>query len=131
LEKGFLNAMDRFANRINNTGAVEFVMEIDDQITEEVLDNVDKFNLYRLVQELVNNSIKHAKSNEIFFSMKLTDSNIETEIKDFGVGFDLERVHQGLGIQNIYHRMKMANLDGDFITEPGKGTRVSFKIPIH
>ena len=131
LEKGFINAMDRFSHRINSTAAIEFVLDIAPEITEEKLNNVDKFNLYRLIQEVVNNALKHSGSKDIVFSMKLNGSVIETHITDHGVGFDLSSVREGLGIQNIYHRMKLSNLDGHFITEPGKGTTVSFKIPIH
>lgn len=131
LEKGFINAMDRFSNRINNIGTVDFKLEIDENITEDLLNAVDKFNLYRLVQEVVNNAIKHSASKDIIFRMRLIDENIETQIIDHGVGFDLEKVSQGLGIQNIYHRLKLANLNGEFNATPGKGTSVTFKIPIH
>lgn len=131
LEKGFINAMDRFANRINNIGTVDFKLEIDENITEDLLNAVDKFNLYRLVQEVVNNAIKHSKSKDIIFRMRLIDEYIETHIIDHGVGFDLEKVSQGLGIQNIYHRLKLANLDGEFNAMPGNGTSVTFKIPLH
>jgi len=131
LEKGFINAMDRFANRINNIGMVDFKLEIDENITEDLLNAVDKFNLYRLVQEVVNNAIKHSKSKDIIFRMRLLDEYIETHIIDQGVGFDLEKVSQGLGIQNIYHRLKLANLDGEFNATPGNGTSVTFKIPLH
>lgn len=131
LEKGFINAMDRFANRINNIGTVDFKLEIDENITEDLLNAVDKFNLYRLVQEVVNNAIKHSKSKDIIFRMRLIDEYIETQIIDHGVGFDLEKVSQGLGIQNIYHRLKLANLDGEFNAKPGNGTSVTFKIPLN
>jgi signal transduction histidine kinase len=131
LEKGFINAMDRFANRINNIGTVDFKLEIDENITEDLLNAVDKFNLYRLVQEVVNNAIKHSKSKDIIFRMRLIEEYIETHIIDHGVGFDLEKVSQGLGIQNIYHRLKLANLDGEFNAMPGNGTSVTFKIPLH
>ena len=80
---------------------------------------------------VVNNAIKHSESKDIIFRMRLIDENIETQIIDHGVGFDLEKVSQGLGIQNIYHRLKLANLDGEFNATPGNGTSVSFKIPIH
>lgn len=130
LEKGFINAMDRFANRINNIGVVNFHLNIESAITEEKINLIDKFNLYRLVQEVVNNAIKHSKSKDITFNMKLNKNKIELNIIDQGVGFDLKTVEQGLGIQNIYHRMKIANLEGEIISEPGKGTSVFINIPI-
>ena len=124
LEKGFLNAIDRFANRINNIGSVEFKIEIDENVTESDFTNVDTFNLYRLIQEVVNNALKHAKTKELVFNISKNEKEISIRISDFGVGFDLEKVQEGLGIQNVYYRMKMANIKGEINSEIGKGTNV-------
>ena len=124
LEKGFLNAMDRFANRINNIGTVEFNMDIDESISENDFVGVDTFNLYRLIQEVINNALKHSKTKELLFSISKMDKIVNIAISDFGVGFDLEKVEEGLGIQNVYYRMKMANIKGEIKSEIGKGTTV-------
>ena len=119
-----MNAIDRFANRINNIGSVEFKIEIDENVTESDFTNVDTFNLYRLIQEVVNNALKHAKTKELVFNISKNEKEISIRISDFGVGFDLEKVQEGLGIQNVYYRMKMANIKGEINSEIGKGTDV-------
>ena len=52
LEKGFINAMERFSHRINSIGEIEFSLEIDESIQESDLESIDNFNLYQIIQEL-------------------------------------------------------------------------------
>lgn len=127
LEKGFLNAIDRFANRINNLGTIQFVVHLDDAVSENDFKGVDTFNLYRLCQEVINNAIKHSKSESITFSI-FKEEQLRIEITDKGVGFDLTKVEGGLGIQNIYYRMKMANIEGEILTKVGEGTKVCLNV---
>ena len=46
------------------------------------------------------------------------------EIKDDGIGFDEMKIEEGLGIQNVKHRMRISKLKGLFESEPGKGTKI-------
>ena len=125
LERGFLNAINRFANRINATGRLEFFIEVGKNVTEEDLSHIDKFNLYRIVQEVINNALKHSKGrSHIFFKVHKNDKQIEIEIKDDGIGFDEMKIEEGLGIQNVKHRMRISKLKGLFESEPGKGTKI-------
>jgi signal transduction histidine kinase len=125
LENGFLNAMDRFSNRINTLGKLNFVVSKEDGFTEGDFGNIDKFNLYRIVQEFVNNSMKHAHAKNLTVELKKTDKEVLIKVSDDGVGFENEKVMKGLGIQNIQHRMKMANIHGEIQSSPGKGASLS------
>ena len=124
LERGFLNAINRFANRINATGRLEFFIEVEKNVTEEDLSHIDKFNLYRIVQEVINNALKHSRADHIFFKVHKNNKQIEIEIKDDGIGFDEMKIEEGLGIQNVKHRMRISKLKGLFESEPGKGTKI-------
>lgn len=124
LENGFLNAMDRFSNRINSVGKLAFILDIEPKLTEEDLGFVDRFNLYRIVQEVINNAIKHSKADRITFSMKRLNEVIQIVVEDDGIGFDAEKIKVGLGLQNIQHRMKMSRIKGDFVSELGKGSKI-------
>lgn len=124
LENGFLNAMDRFSNRINSVGKLAFILDIEPELTEEDLGFVDRFNLYRIVQEVINNAIKHSKADRITFSMKRLNEVIQIVVEDDGIGFDAEKIKVGLGLQNIQHRMKMSRIKGDFVSELGKGSKI-------
>jgi PAS domain S-box-containing protein len=124
LENGFINGIDRFANRINSLGQIIFELDISPKLTEEDLGDVDRFNLYRIVQEIVNNSIKHAKGKKIIFRMKRVNGIIYIEIEDDGIGFDVKKVKLGLGLQNIQYRLKMSKIKGDVSSEINKGSKI-------
>ena len=95
LENGFINAINRFSNRINTLGKINFLLDIEDGFLESDLGSIDKFNLYRIVQEFINNSIKHAQAETLVFKMYKAESNIIIEISDDGIGFEIEKVEKG------------------------------------
>ena len=128
LDHGFLNAIDRFAYRVNSIGTLDFIVDIQSDFSEEHLINIDKFNLYRIVQEFINNSIKHALAKTVTFKIAKTFNDITISISDNGIGFDEETVLKGLGIQNVQHRIKMANIKGELKSTLGKGTELKLVI---
>lgn len=128
LENGFLNAMNRFSNRINTLGKINFILDIEDGFLESDLGSIDKFNLYRIVQEFINNSIKHAQAQTLTFKMYKTESDIVIVVSDDGIGFEMEKVEKGLGIQNLYHRMKMSTIKGILESSPNKGSKLTIQI---
>jgi PAS domain S-box-containing protein len=128
LEKGFINALERFSHRINSIGEIEFKLEIDESIDESNLEFIDNFNLYRIIQELFNNSLKHANASVFILKMQKEESGkIAIDVSDNGDGFDIDKVNHGLGLANINYRMNMSGIKGEFNSEIGKGTKVSLK----
>jgi signal transduction histidine kinase len=128
LEKGFLNAIERFARRISSMDQIQFVIDIEEGIEEQDLDSVDKFNLYRIIQELFNNSLKHADASEFSISLRRCEEGIELIAMDNGVGFEMAKIQKGLGIENIQYRMNMAGIQGAFNSVLGKGTSVKMML---
>lgn len=128
LENGFLNAIHRFSNRINALEKINFVIEIQEDFVEADFGSIDKFNLYRIVQEFINNSMKHAQAQTLIFEIQKTESEILITISDDGVGFDMEKVEKGLGLQNLQHRMKMSNIKGRMESIPGQGSKLIMQI---
>jgi len=124
LENGFLHAIHRFANRINSTGLIDFKIEIQKGIVEETLDHIDRINVYRIIQELVNNTLKHAKATQIYFLMEKNKNQVSILLKDNGVGFEFEKAQAGMGIQNIQYRMKMLNIESEYTAILGKGVAI-------
>ncbi len=124
LENGFLHAIHRFANRINSTGLIDFKIEIQKGIVEETLNHIDRVNLYRIIQELVNNTLKHAKATQIYFLMEKNKNQVSILLKDNGVGFEFEKAQAGMGIQNIQYRMKMLNIESEYTAILGQGVAI-------
>ena len=128
LEKGFLNAIERFAHRISSIGQIQFIIDIEGGIKEEDLNQADKFNLYRIIQELFNNSLKHAKATEFTIKVKKYKGGILIIAMDNGIGFEINEVRKGLGIENIEYRMNMAGIEGKFESSKNQGTSVTMHL---
>jgi two-component system sensor histidine kinase UhpB len=129
LESGFLSGLRNMINRINYLKSQEFIFQIDERINEDDFNDVDRFNLFRIVQEFINNSIKHAKSNTINLDIKRDETGIVCiRIHDNGVGFDQTKSTATLGIQNMLNRMKLASLNGFIESSPGNGTTLKIYI---
>ena len=92
--------------------------------------------LYRIVQELINNTLKHAKATKIIISLQKTNALLYLTVADNGSGFDLEYAQgqskgvRGLGLSNIESRVNMLNAKILYETAPGEGTRVTIEAPM-
>ncbi|MBN1995628.1 MAG: GAF domain-containing protein [Anaerolineae bacterium] len=91
--------------------------------------------IFAIVQETVNNAIKHAQANEIVVELKETPSAIYTQIKDNGKGFDVDKVMSNyeqrgsLGMVNLRERAELIGGDLAMQSVPGRGTRITIFVP--
>jgi PAS domain S-box-containing protein len=83
-------------------------------------------NLYRIVQEAINNIIKHAEAKTIFIQMIYGDSNLSLTIEDDGIGFEFDKIklREGIGLKNIENRVYYLNGKLTIESNPGKGTLI-------
>ena len=84
--------------------------------------------LYRIIQELVQNILKHAQASEALVQISYFDHRLEITVEDNGIGFDLNAARAGLGLQSIEARVSFLN--GSFLMESqaGEGTSVVISI---
>jgi len=127
-QHGYIAAVEELFGRINATEAVQMGLNVI-QAPARLSKNTGLM-LYRITQELVNNSLKHANAQQINLVIKAQDQTLNLEYTDDGQGFDYERSGRGLGIGNIESRVAM--LDGKITwhTQPGCGTRAVIDIPL-
>ena len=94
-------------------------------------DTDSKIHLYRIVQEAVNNAVKHAKAEAIDVSILCTDhEGLVIEITDDGQGFDMESVNtKSLGITSLLYRARAIGADLQIDSSPGQGTTVRCCLP--
>jgi signal transduction histidine kinase len=88
-------------------------------------------SIFRIIQELINNCIKHAEATVINLELK-QNRLITIEVKDNGKGFDIEeqeRVNAGSGLSSILNRLSLYSGQMKLVSEPGSGTRVSVSLP--
>ena len=94
----------------------------------------NQIHVYRIIQELITNSIKHGNATKIELNLTDYDSKmLEFHYHDNGVGTDLnvEEIHKGLGIQNINYRAEIIGGRISFNSALNEGFNFSLKIPVH
>ncbi len=115
----------------NQTQAYNLKHEFDytDDISWELVSNKTKINIYRIIQESMQNIYKHANAKAIKISMSLEKNVICLDIIDDGNGFDTAKSKKGIGLKNMSSRVEDINGDITFISQSGDGTTVNVKIP--
>ncbi len=130
----FEDLESRISNFMNNAKAasskIDYSFTIKSSVDQSRLfTSVQGMNLYRIVQEAVNNSIKYANASKI--KVTITENKeLQIEICDNGIGFDKEKITLGNGILNMQKRGKDLKGKVQSITEEGKGTKIIVTMPI-
>jgi two-component system, NarL family, sensor histidine kinase UhpB len=109
----------------------ELQIELDLQnISEEQIEDRRKLTLFRIVQEQLNNIVKHAKATRVLIRLSIEGVNTVLTVADNGVGFDMSRHRKGVGITNIISRAELFNGKVEINTAPGEGCTLMASIPI-
>ena len=93
-----------------------------------------QINLYRIIQEAMNNSLKHSEATHMIVTLLVSDRAVTLRIKDNGCGFDPDseksRETHGFGLSGIRERSTMFNGTSELITAPENGTEWIIRFPI-
>ncbi len=124
----FVSIVENLFTAIKNHSDIHFHLKVDEQIDWETVNNNIKINIYRIIQEALQNIDKYAKAQNVFITMDKKNEYITIEIKDDGVGFNLNTKVNGIGLSNMKARMK--EIDGEFYIEskPKSGTKINLII---
>nr|WP_281324360.1 ATP-binding protein [Flavobacterium sp. IMCC34518] len=112
------------------TYASKFLAHIDAAIKWEFIDNTIKINIYRIIQESLQNCNKYSKATKIKVEFRKQEDNIVLKISDDGIGFNVLRAKKGIGLQNIKTRTIECNGTLDIKSKKGEGTTLTIVIPI-
>ena len=111
------------------TGIIDFDFTIDERINNIPLTSIRSMNIYRTIQEAVNNAIKYAQASKITIDIVSNKNNIQITVRDNGKGFDPQGVNYGNGIENMKKRILDINGILDVNSELQKGTLITILIP--
>lgn len=116
---------------INKHNSVHFSFNLTGDKPKTNISNLIKTNLYRVLQEFINNTVKYAEANLITINLNYAINNIEIEIKDNGLGFELNNrdINQGIGILNMHQRIKVIDGIFDYTSEKNRGTTLKIAVP--
>lgn len=129
--KNLFSAIARLAAVLNSSGTLR--IQTDFFYENELISKEKEIHIFRIVQEVIHNAIKHSKATELLIRMEENEKELIITTTDNGIGFnynDMQLEDLGVGIPNIISRVEL--LRGDFFvdTQPGKGVRYEFVIPI-
>lgn len=128
---GLDKAINNFLQKISTTGgiAIEYRSNLKDLRLEQNTESV----LYRVLCELINNTLKHANAKKININLYYDIYSITLNYKDDGKGFELDNLfkpqEKGTGLYNIYSRINSLKGKIDIQSSQGYGTDVEIKIP--
>lgn len=129
-ELGLIAAVEDILAQISEDGQIivnTSMIDEDSIIAEKV-----QVGLYRIIQEIMNNILKHAEAKEINFSLRKQANKIQLIVEDNGKGFSDEgrKKTEGIGLKGIYSRVDYLNGTIDLKSTPGKGTSYEILIPL-
>ena len=110
LEKfGLQSAIEELADDFNTCKEVLISYQL--KYPKNHLNKTEKLHLFRILQELINNSIRHGKAKNINLVLEVNDSKLHLCYVDDGIGFDLKmaQLQKGLGLKNIESRVELLN----------------------
>jgi len=125
---GLCETIENIASDTMQVNQVKIFSDLNSFIEESVNDKF-KLNVFRIVQEQLNNILKHAKATEVRISLVQTKNSIALSISDNGVGFDTSQKQKGIGLANIKSRASSFNGVADFVSQLGKGCVLTVLFP--
>ena len=130
----FEDLQTRIANFIehakNASGRTDFSFNIDENVDEtHIFSSVEGMNIYRIIQEAVNNALKYASADEIEVNISEKENKYTVEITDTGIGFNPDTTELGNGLNNMKKRAREIGGNIKFVSKMGKGTKVVLNFP--
>jgi len=124
-------AIRDFCNDITRSGALQ-VSYVSLGLENMIIEQTMAITIYRIVQELLNNTMKHAGARTAIVQVAKSGSQLAVTVEDNGKGFDTRLLQQaeGIGWTNIRNRVEFLNGQLNVQSEDGKGTSVHIELPV-
>ena len=132
---GLQAALNVFTQEIGKLTDIKLVYRTEGEIDR--LPQKIENNIFRIIQEAINNAIKYSGADTIEITLMELEDDLVIEVKDKGKGFDTKivesrsvNIESGRGFFNMYERTEYINGHLSINSDPGKGTRVTLKVPV-
>jgi two-component system NarL family sensor kinase len=129
---GFFEAVEDLFDNLNDTGNLKAILKING--SQERLPENREIMLYRIVQEMINNTLKYAEAHKIKLIINVMTDHLTMVFADDGKGFDVEKVLKSdtdsIGLKSIQSRVNFLNGEVTLESRPGEGVKYSFRVPL-
>jgi PAS domain S-box-containing protein len=126
---GLLASIDDLIGNIHLTKQLQIELDAEEAV-EELLDANQKLTIFRIIQESLNNVLRHAKASKVQISIRLLNGQVLLTIRDNGVGFGAGVTKKGAGLKNIQNRIYLIDGTLDVKSHPGEGCTIQLQFPI-
>ena len=127
---GLTKAIESIIERASKSSSIKFRYELDN--IDKLFNPETEINIFRMVQESINNILKHSAAAEANISILKSADEVSVSIRDNGIGFDilLSRSKRCLGLMSLHERAKISGAKAEIDSRPGKGTLINISISI-
>ena len=125
---GLAVKLRRLVERANHLASANVTLTVEN--LEKNFPSKVKFHIFRIVQEALNNAIRHSQADQIAIDCRCTDGRLVLTISDNGIGFETAGMHEGMGLALITERAKLLRGTVQFRSGKNNGTEVKIELPI-
>jgi two-component system, NarL family, sensor kinase len=129
---GLIPALNNLKESIEATGQLKIVV-LDFGFDGNRLEYSVEINIYRIIQELVCNVLKHSKATEVSLQLLKKEKRLNIVVEDNGIGFNINQIKnkKGMGLKNIESRVNSLNGELNIDSGKGAGTTITIDIPLN
>jgi signal transduction histidine kinase len=128
IRKGLIMAVQEYVHELDERSP----MKVKFNYAPVTIPQKAEIHLYRIIQEIVNNAVKHSGADALTIGLSATNEKLIIKIVDNGKGFNTEKIKNestGFGLKNLLSRVDILKGDLYLASEPGKGTNYTIEIP--
>ncbi len=131
LNFGLKRALEELVEKTQLNGKVKIDMDFAIEKAQIHLSKERELMLFRIIQELLGNTLKHAQASEIELKIKEIGGEIELLFSENGIGFDVKKIasSEGLGWKNTYARLSLLNGEIEISSQKNKGSNIKITLP--
>jgi signal transduction histidine kinase len=125
---GLQTALQALCRDISQRGVVSVAFASDGELSQ--VDSNVSLCVYRIVQTALQNVGQHSQARDAYVYLSRAEQNLELQIVDSGVGFDVQAQHEGLGLVSMRERVALVNGQLTVESAVGTGTRITVRVPL-
>ncbi len=132
LHFGLVNAIESLADTLNSTEDIHIDLAVDEATQQLKLPRQTELSIYRIIQEIFANILKHAHTKYVAIEMKTFADHLQIDIQDRGIGFPASAIEQsqGIGWKNIFARIRLINGSLKVASDKNNGSQFFINIPL-
>lgn len=127
----FTDLIEELIETENNIGTTKFELNIDKKIDWTQIPTLVKVNLYRILQETLTNVVKYANASLCSIEINQNNNEILIKIHDDGIGFNINETKKGIGMKNIFERVKEIDGKINLKSNAHEGTEYNISLKIN